>query len=191
MPSGRSHLGRSPFFGQILPLGRQRSAPRDPNGPKLSPSHCSLPTPLKLAGCLGDLSFDFFFRIEEFGERKGASVPPGLDVCERLLGLQLELGPSLGSCHAPALPERVRSCNRFFSASFFQLGWHHPKEGHTRKRRKSPLCPTKDEVLGFNTSGASELKWLHTGCMFQWAPIRKSLFARALGFAFLFKGTET
>lgn len=61
------------------------SALCDPNGPKLTLSHCSLLTSLKLEGCYEDLSFGFFFSglMEPRKEREllcpvglmGASLP--------------------------------------------------------------------------------------------------------------------
>lgn len=38
----------------------------------------------------------------------------------------------------------------------------------------------------FNTSGASKLKWLHVGCLFQWTPIKTLFLSPVLGDLLLF-----
>lgn len=63
------------------------SALCDPNGPKLTLSHCSPVTSLKLEGCYEDLSSGFFFlSLDGVQEKKGASVPCGVAGCKSVLG---------------------------------------------------------------------------------------------------------
>lgn len=130
------------------------SALCDPNGPKLTLSHCSLLTSLKLEGCYEDLSFGFFFSGLMEPRKERELLCPVVDGCKSpVLGwvCGCSSDPHQGAVMHWPPPECTCSCSGFFS-TFFQLGWYHWDHNKDRlgNMGKGPFAqhPSLRDALG-------------------------------------------